>query len=221
MKKEALALGKLLVNELGLQSSVDTLSRWMAHYIAQQMALVENADGDCKQDAEDKCFQTILMLWKHRAYYEHKLPFENFIPIFKMMERLNPDNEKPYYFQPNNTIKDESVTCTQDTVNQYLKLATGIDEVVRIWLKFVFQQASMHALDDKTKEWIEAAASFADNDEIELISRLLSDYRSDNHNTAKEEDKKKLIERRIEQLKSFREFNEELISMYKVELDSI
>ena len=32
-----LALGKKLVDELGLDQSVDTLGRWMAHYIAEKM----------------------------------------------------------------------------------------------------------------------------------------------------------------------------------------
>ena len=31
-----LALGKKLVDELGLDQSVDTLGRWMAHYIAEK-----------------------------------------------------------------------------------------------------------------------------------------------------------------------------------------
>jgi len=32
---DVLKLGKQLIAELGLDQSIDTLSRWMAHYIAE------------------------------------------------------------------------------------------------------------------------------------------------------------------------------------------
>ena len=32
-----LALGKKIVDELGLDQSADTLGRWMAHYLAEKM----------------------------------------------------------------------------------------------------------------------------------------------------------------------------------------
>ena len=67
MREEILNLGKLLVGELGLEYSVDTLSRWMAHYIAEQMRIIESTENDDKKLAEEKCFETILKLWKHRT----------------------------------------------------------------------------------------------------------------------------------------------------------
>ena len=41
MPKDVLDLGRALVEELGLDPGVDTLSRWMAHYIAE---LIEDAE---------------------------------------------------------------------------------------------------------------------------------------------------------------------------------
>lgn len=210
-----LNLGKQLVKELGLESSVDTLSRWMAHYIAQQMSEIETTAGADKHAAEEKCFDTILKLWKHKAYYKTgNKPFENFIPIFQTLDRLNPDNEEPFYFQSEYFTRNESDN-TDDVVKQYLMMATKIDESVRVWLKFIFQQAVKQAVDEKTMEWINVAAPLAANDETSLIIRILSE--SDFEEKDKEE-KAKLIEHRIEQLKSFREFNEELIAMYEEEL---
>lgn len=99
-------------------------------------------------------------------------------------------------------------------------MATKIDEIARIWLKFIFQKAAEQALDEKTKKWIEATAPLADNDEASLIVRILSDFDNDENDIEDNKEKKaKLFKHRIEQLKSFREFNEDLIAMYEEELE--
>lgn len=218
MNKEVLKLGELLVKELGLESSVDTLSRWMAHYIAQQMNEIENTTGADKQAAEENCFKTILKLWKHRAYYETgDKPFENFEPIFQTLDRLNPDHEEPFYFHSEYSARDKSDN-TDNAVKQYLLMATQIDEVVRVWLKFIFQHAAEQAVDEKTREWIKAAAPLVDNNEASLIVRILSKHDIDEKNG---KEKTKLLKHRIEQLKGFREFNEALIAMYEEELETV
>ena len=38
-QQKAIALGELLVAELGRRHQADMLSRWMAHYIAEQLTL--------------------------------------------------------------------------------------------------------------------------------------------------------------------------------------
>ncbi len=218
MKTGALILGKLLVKELGLEESVDTLSRWMVHYIAQKISNIESATGDEKQAAEAECFETILKLWKHRAYYQAGTrPFENFEPIFRTLYGINPNNESPYYFQPEYANVDASVV-NDDPAKKYLLIATQIDKTARIWLKAIFQKAAECAIDDKIKEWINAAAPFSNNDEGPLIVRIL--YEMDDENDVEDDKDKmnKLINKRIEQLKYFRELNEVLISMYEEEL---
>ncbi len=67
MKEQVISLGKALVKELELEPGVDTLARWMAHYIAEQIAIAENATDDKKVEAESRCFETILKLWQHRS----------------------------------------------------------------------------------------------------------------------------------------------------------
>lgn len=222
MNTEVLKLGKLLVKELGLEPGVDTLSRWVAHYIAQQMTEIETSSGVDKQAAEERCFESILKLWKHRAYYQTgDKPFENFEPIFQTLDRLNPDHEEPFYFQSEYAVRDKSENV-DDTVKQCLFMATKIDEIVRIWLKFIFQQAVEQAVDEKTREWIKAAAPLSDNDEMSLIVRILSDRDVDEKDTTHyKEEEAKMVKRRIEQLKDYRVFNENLIAMYEEELKEL
>ena len=45
-------LGKKLIDELGLDQSVDTLGRWMAHYIAEKM---EDAQAAIGESRDRKC----------------------------------------------------------------------------------------------------------------------------------------------------------------------
>ena len=62
-----LALGKKLVDELGLEQSVDTLGRWMAHYIAEKMEAAESATGEARDRKMSECSDAILKLWAHRS----------------------------------------------------------------------------------------------------------------------------------------------------------
>ena len=220
MKEEILKLGELLVNELGLESSVDTLSRWMAHYIAEQMKIAELAEEEEKKLAEEKCFETILKLWKNMSYYKSGLrPFEDFEPIFKTINRLNPDNRNSYYFQNEYSRSKDDGDKENDAVAQYLSLATGVDKVARIWLKFIFQSAAQAAVDEKMKKWIEAAIPLSDDAETSLIVQILSNDEIDDFED-NPVNRVKYLEGRIEQLEGFRDLNEELISMYKKEIES-
>ena len=65
-------MGKRLVEELGMEPGVDTLGRWMAHYIAELMKLAEEtSDLEERKRAQDKCCETILRLWEHRSSLPH------------------------------------------------------------------------------------------------------------------------------------------------------
>ncbi len=93
LQEQIINLGKLFVQELKLDPGVDTFSKWMAHYIAEKMKVAEQALSDeDKKEAEKECFETILALWKHRwSLPSRKRPSEEFEPILKTLERLNPD----------------------------------------------------------------------------------------------------------------------------------
>src|SRR6266568_861860 len=97
--QRAIRLGKALVHELEPDGSVDTLSRWMAHYIAEQLVILEDSSSD--MGAKQRCFDTILKVWQHRAELPDGCrPFENFEPIFQVLNRLG-DNEARFYLRWN------------------------------------------------------------------------------------------------------------------------
>jgi hypothetical protein len=99
MPKGVLDLGRALVNELGLDDSVDTLGRWMAHYIAE---LIEDADTCDTADRAAKMSTSadiILKLWEHRHQLsERKRPFLDLEPILRAIQSLDPSDETLRYF---------------------------------------------------------------------------------------------------------------------------
>lgn len=82
--KEILKLGEEIVKELNLYKGVDTLSKWMCHYIAELMRKAKTAKSEAeKAAAERECCEVILKIWKNR---EVKSPLTNLYPFSGMEE---------------------------------------------------------------------------------------------------------------------------------------
>lgn len=61
-------LGSYLVDELGIQNSVDTLGRWLAHHVAQLIIEAQTAKSEQERGlASARAIDVILKIWKHRA----------------------------------------------------------------------------------------------------------------------------------------------------------
>jgi hypothetical protein len=59
---DVVRLGDHIVHRLGLEDSVDTLGRWMAHRIAELIEQAEDGDEETKREATD----LILRCWERR-----------------------------------------------------------------------------------------------------------------------------------------------------------
>jgi hypothetical protein len=176
IQKHIINLGEALVEELGSGPRVDTLARWMAHYIAEQMETARNAMGDDKFEAEQRCFEIILKLWQHRSSLPNgRRPFESFEPVFRALARLDPENPIPYFYSNPNLRSSEPDDFGEDSdeVQQWLDIAQGIDQAARVWLESVFHQAALSARDEKTIAWLENAVGLPRDDDISVIVRLI------------------------------------------------
>ncbi|WP_185602366.1 hypothetical protein [Paenibacillus sp. 598K] len=210
-------LGKALVKELNLDPGVDTTARWMAHYIAEQIERVENSTGAEKKEAEVRCFETILKLWNHKSSFPRdSRPFENFEPILRTLARLDPENDRHFFFENRKEKKDG----VPEEVQKWLDVADGIDEAARVWLKYVFEQAALAATDDSTIEWLENSAALQDDDHFSVIFRDLYSDVSDiwGEGQKQNEKKRQTILSRIKKLEVFSEFNQLLLTEYRDEL---
>lgn len=65
---ETVSLGNRLVEELSLVGNVDTLARWMSHYLAQLLNALDSEKRSSKRTVlQKKCFAIIERLWTRRA----------------------------------------------------------------------------------------------------------------------------------------------------------
>lgn len=84
---EILKLGKQLVKELNLNRSADTLSKWMAHYIAELIHKAEHAEtAEEKAALEKECCEVILRLWNNR---DIENPIQNLYPLSGLEDVIN------------------------------------------------------------------------------------------------------------------------------------
>lgn len=222
MRTSIMNLGKCIVKELNLDPGVDTLGRWMAHYIAEQMECAKNAVDNSKVETEQKCFETILKLWGHRSSMPNgKRPFENFEPIFNVLENLDPENKRPFFYRINpDSLEPEDINLNEEKLSHFLDLAEGIDRVVRIWLENIFEQAARCANDEQTKVWLENSIVSKGGHEASVISSLLPGSifgEEKNHN----ERRRDSLNYRIKQLEAFDEFNKNLLAIYNKELEDL
>jgi hypothetical protein len=96
---DVLALGQHLVTELKLDERGDTLSRWMAHHVAELIHQARSLPpGRERSEAQKQATETILKIWEHRANLPHRAyPLAPFKDLLKILTLLQPNNN-PYRF---------------------------------------------------------------------------------------------------------------------------
>ncbi len=88
-----MALGRLLVEELGLEPGVDTLGRWMAHHVAELITRADQASNvEDRADAEHRAVDTILRIWEHRAANDRINPLVEIAPVLRVLQTLAQEN---------------------------------------------------------------------------------------------------------------------------------
>ena len=213
IQARAISLGKALVQELSLEPGVDTLSRWMVHYITEQIAIAETATGREKIEAEQQCFDTILKLWAHRSSLpNNRYPFKNFEPILQALSSLDPDNPRSYYFDNSHLQKAENDDTSEnqaDEIQLWINLALSIDSAARVLIDFALRQAASNAEDEKTTTWLKKSTGISDDeyDDLSIIVSLVGESQEDNAEEEVREQKRRELNSRIEKLDRFIEFS--------------
>ena len=71
IQKQSINLGRELIDEAGLRSTVDTLSRWMVHYIAEQCIISKHGIGKNKYAAKKRYHQALIDLGQRQILLQH------------------------------------------------------------------------------------------------------------------------------------------------------
>ncbi|PZX93152.1 hypothetical protein DOS84_12395 [Flavobacterium aquariorum] len=92
-EEEIIKLGKRLIEELKLEYTVNTLARWMVHYLAE---LIQNVEK-CKSEQEKKklqkeCCDIILKVWSQKENLPMRQPLEDLKPIIELLKVFKKDD---------------------------------------------------------------------------------------------------------------------------------
>ncbi|RZJ87035.1 MAG: hypothetical protein EOO20_17000 [Chryseobacterium sp.] len=165
-QKEVTQLGKLLIKQLSMERSGDTLGRWMAHYIAEKIVEAENAEGVEKVAANETCFRTILELWKHRwEMKENSRPFREFDRILEVLQGLKPNTERSYFYSEklNNPKKGDS---------PWLTAVIETDKAARICLEYQLSKAADNVATPENLAFLDAAQKLGNESDVTIIEML-------------------------------------------------
>ena len=213
-----LALGKKLVDELGLDQSVDTLGRWMAHYIAEKMEDAEAATGGARDRKMSECSDAILKLWAHRSELPNgQRPLEEFESIFRVLQSLDLDDTTPRYFRQVMSAVDQD--DEDDSTAQWLGIASGLDDTAKILIRYCLAGAAQDAV-DKSRDWVALAEALVGEEDIDIRTvRFMTDD-ADALNSENPDDSARVkIEAFLKRLEAFTDFSRRLSSHLRGQLE--
>ena len=216
---QVLNLGKKLVKEFSLEPGIDTLSRWIAHYIAEQISLSEKAIGKDKKEIDKRCFESILQLWAHHASYTgNRRPFESFQPIFNALYRLDPEGSNPYHrsLYGSQEKSSDELNASEKVVQDWVNVALNIDVITKLLVEFSLTQAIESAEEGKVEEWLRNADGLPGDDEVSIILSFISNESDRKGEQEKELDK---LNDRLRKIDGFEAICNTLREAYKKRID--
>jgi hypothetical protein len=213
-------LGRKLVDELGLEPSVDTLGRWMSHRLAELITKCETEDGEAKESAKRECFNAILTLWRHRSELPNgKRPFEDVEPIVRAVASLDPEDETPRYFREMRPRKGSN--AEESKVEFWLELADGLDYSAKLLIGHCLTQAASSTT-EKSKEWVKYAMDAGlDDGPSEIVIKLVSLEDESSTEPSLNQILHEQLESRIARLKAFVNKAVTLVEALELQLNSI
>lgn len=220
-QQKLIALGEQLVASLGAAHQLDLLSRWMAHYVAEQIQQANTSTGVAKVRTEKQAFETILALWAHRARLPDGLrPFEGFEPILRLLGRLDPENPRALYHRiVNSHDQDDDAVRTKSEKTMWLDFVKRADYAARILIEMGLSNAAAHAVGASTEAILDSAEQAGNDDDVgdvAAINTLLGRIRGVGANPPIEK-RIEQIERRIAELAAFRATAQEVEALLQAQ----
>lgn len=166
LEEEILKLGKKLIKELELVYTVNTLARWMAHYLAELITNIENTEpGEEKQKLKRECCSIIIQLWNIRERIPIEKPTERLTPIIEVLELLK---KRKHPFIPFLFSEKQQDVNSKNWV-EFLKIVKNNSE--RIYNKSLLSMISSKVL-EKDNEWVEKHDEFLSEEEKKIVEYL-------------------------------------------------
>lgn len=202
-KQKAINLGKQLVAELGRGTELDTLSRWMAHYLGELITAADEASGANKLQLQQRCFETILTLWKHRAFFpDGRRPFEEYESVLQALASLSPE-EPPRYYGHFAKGFNAANTKTAEKTKSSMDLILGIDHAARVIINELVALEFDENSDENGKSMLENASAVSPGLDINTLNQLMENSRNARKNIDPDDVRREILLKRIEKLSAF------------------
>ncbi len=190
----------------------------MGHYVAE---LIQNAEAAGPQDRADekaKCAAAILEIWKHRSYFPAgQWPIEDFEPILRALENLDPDRNGFRYMASLRQSAAETET-TPEAAN-WLRFADSIDFSARILIRYCLARAAEDAL-DASADWIDLAKEADADKELDIVFIRTLAEESDLFNAAETNERaRNRIQDRLTRLEAFQAMAADIASDLRTQLE--
>jgi hypothetical protein len=221
---EVIALGKRIVIELGLPETSDTLGRWMAHHVAEMIEDVQHFEGAERTIKEAACAEIILKIWQRRWEWSGERPLEDFEPIFRTLESLDPKPASPRYFnRVRMAMRNEPDIASHEKGapidTNWLEAASTLDGTAQALIRYCLMKA-LEPTVQRSEEWLNLAKVAMNEDDsdlqaIELIFRAAGLLDAD----LEVEDERRDIQDLSEQLEAFARVASELSMHLHAKLD--
>jgi hypothetical protein len=223
-QKKINELGKTIVTELKLDPGIDTLSKWMSHYLAEKMELAKTLQGKEKIEVDKECVEIILKIWDKRWSIPNEKSFYNdFKPLMETIKKLNPNREYPFFYH--SAIQSE--LYNEDAENQkpqsHLNSTLIVDKIARsIIFDLLTEAVNEIELSEEREELIRKSISSIDylDNKIIRIFRNFNETSSDEDDEETQEEIQKL-ENKIGDLKQFSSIRDSLLDKYQKRLDEL
>ena len=165
-----------------------------------------------------ECSDAILKLWAHRSELPNgKRPFEDFEPVFRALQSLDPDDTAPRYFREVRSGVDQD--DENDSTKQWLDVASGIDDAARVLIRYCLAIAAREAV-DKSREWVALAGAVAEEDDIDIRAvRSITDDADALVSENPADSGKAKIEDLLKRLEVFADFSHTLASHLRGKLE--
>lgn len=160
-------LGKKLVKELDLEYSVNTLARWMSHYLAELMHNIDYAKtNEEKKQLQIECFDIILKLWSQKENLPIRKPLDDLKPVIEILQVLQKEKEEnilPSWFGKHNRLSRE---------NKWASFADMVkNNSEEIFNKII--QINLHEdILSKDVEWMKDNKEFITKDQIHFFELI-------------------------------------------------
>ncbi len=173
-EEQIIKLGKKLVKELDLQYSVNTLARWMSHYIAELIQNIEEATSkEEKRLLQQECCSEILKLWSQKENLPITKPLDDLRPVIEILQVLKEKEEDsvlPRWIGRHNKLPRE---------NQWAHLIDLVKNNSEEVYDRIIQMNLHKDILCKDKEWMKENKEFLTEDQIHFLE--LIDIFTDNN----------------------------------------